>query len=207
MLKKKAGIVFVILGAVLILSALFLFYLNQKENEEAGEEARMALQAVQEAIEARNEAEEMNAADSKEDTELQQEEADTVEIDGYDYVGYLAIPCLGLELPVMEDWSYSKLKIAPCRQAGSVKSDDLVIAGHNYERHFGKLKLLAQGEALTFTDINGQIFEYIVGEVTTLEPTAVDEVLNSEWDLVLYTCTYGGASRVAVGCERISKDE
>lgn len=66
-----------------------------------------------------------------------------VEIDGYYYIGYISIPALGMELPVMSDWSYPQLNISPCRYAGSTKTDDLVIAGHNYTRHFGGIKNLS----------------------------------------------------------------
>ena len=38
-----------------------------------------------------------------------------VEIDGNLYIGYISIPALNKELPVMSTWSYPKLKIAPCR--------------------------------------------------------------------------------------------
>lgn len=35
-------------------------------------------------------------------------------IDGYKYVGFLSLPTLELELPVMADWSEAKLKLSPC---------------------------------------------------------------------------------------------
>ena len=37
----------------------------------------------------------------------------TVEVDGNACIGILSIPDLGLELPVLTDWSYAKLKKAP----------------------------------------------------------------------------------------------
>ena len=40
----------------------------------------------------------------------------TVTIDGYDYIGYVEAPVLGLKLPVMAEWDYDRLKIAPCRR-------------------------------------------------------------------------------------------
>ena len=36
-------------------------------------------------------------------------------IDGYDYIGSLSIPSIGLALPVMQQWSYPGLKITPGR--------------------------------------------------------------------------------------------
>ena len=48
-----------------------------------------------------------------------------VEIDGNEYVGEISIPAIGIDLPVMSEWSYPRLKIAPCRQFGSSRTDDL----------------------------------------------------------------------------------
>ena len=41
------------------------------------------------------------------------------EIEGNGYIGLLEIPALGLSLPVMSEWSYPNLKLAPCRYSGS----------------------------------------------------------------------------------------
>ena len=130
-------------------------------------------------------------------------EMKVVEIDGYGYIGYLEVPDLSLQLPVMAECDYKRLKIAPCRQFCAVGTNDLVIAAHNYDRHFGRLKTLQGGESVTFTDMDGIVTSYEVEKVETLKPTAVDEVQNSDYDLVLYTCTLGGKTRVTVLCNRI----
>ena len=51
------------------------------------------------------------------------------EIDGYSYIGYLSIPTLDLELPIMEEWSYPGLKIAPGRYTGSAYNGSFAICG------------------------------------------------------------------------------
>ena len=129
-------------------------------------------------------------------------ELPSVFVDGYDYVGVLTIPALDLRLPVMQDWSYPKLKIAPCRQYGSSRTNDLVIAAHNYETHFGKIGTLAVGDEVRFTDMDGIDNYYSVQKVEVHDPTDVDAVKNSGHDLVLYTCTYGGKTRIVVFCDR-----
>ena len=212
-MPKKAGIVFVILGAVLILSALLLFLYNQQENEKAGQESEHLAEEVQIIIEER-----VKATEPTISIEIEQEatepvtepvkldpELPVVEIEGYEYVGFLAIPHLVMELPVMSDWDYSRLKISPCRQEGSSRTDDLVIAAHNYKTHFGALKDFQGGEEIHFTDMDGIINFYSVVKVEKLNPQDVMVVLESEHDLVLYTCTYGGSNRIAVFCDRIDK--
>ncbi|MCD8249740.1 MAG: sortase [Lachnospiraceae bacterium] len=128
-----------------------------------------------------------------------------VEIDDYAYIGTLTISRYGLSLPVMSEWSYPGLKIAPGRYQGSVWTDDLIICGHNYERHFGKLKNLEYGDGIVFTDVNGNVFTYQVEEVIILQPTDVEKMVSQEsgeWDLTLFTCTIGGRTRVIVRCSR-----
>lgn len=182
------------LGAMLVLAALSLFVWNQIEAKRAGESADQILAILEEQTEEGN--------DSEESFDAQTEE---LEIDGYQYIGYLSFPSLGLELPVMSDWDYARLKISPCRYAGSVKTDDLVIAAHNYSRHFGPIRNLNRGDAVIFTDVNGTAFGYTVTEVDILTPSDVKEMTAGDYDLTLFTCTYGGQSRVTVRCD--SADE
>lgn len=129
------------------------------------------------------------------------DEMTVVEIDGYGYIGYLHIPDLDLNLPVMSEWDYKRLKIAPCRYFGSTKTNNLVIAAHNYSRHFGKIKNLKPGDKVTFTDMDGTVKEYQVEVTDILSPAAVAEMTSEEYDLTLFTCTYGGQSRVTVRCK------
>ena len=125
------------------------------------------------------------------------------QIDGQTYIGVLEIPALSLTLPVISEWSYPRLKIAPCRYTGSVYMDNMVIAAHNYQSHFGKLGTLSPDDDVTFTDVDGNVFAYKVVEIETLSPYAIEEMTTGDWDLTLFTCTIGGQSRVTVRCERI----
>lgn len=127
----------------------------------------------------------------------------TVEIDGNAYIGTLDIPVLDLSLPVMSDWSYPKLKTAPCRYAGTAYQSGFVIAGHNYRRHFGPLSRLVPGDRVTFTDVDGNRFYYQVAEIQVLEPTAIEAMTSEDWDLSLFTCTLGGQTRLTVRCDKV----
>ena len=125
----------------------------------------------------------------------------TVAVDGSTYVGFLEIPVIKRILPVMDTWSYPNLKIAPCRFVGTVYAHDMIVCAHNYDRHFGLIKTLEEGDKVAFTDVYGDRFYYEVSEVTILQPTDVEEMKDPEdWDLTLFTCTLGGATRVTVRC-------
>jgi len=131
---------------------------------------------------------------------LANDELDTVEIDGTSYIGYLSIPGLDLELPVISEWSYPNLKISPARYRESNQTHGLIIAGHNYSRHFGKLNILSVGDPILFTDIHGTTYHFKVSLIQVLAPDDVEGMLSGDWDLTMFTCTYGGASRVTVRC-------
>ncbi|MGI6743983.1 MAG: sortase [Eubacteriales bacterium] len=126
-----------------------------------------------------------------------------VVLDGSRYIGILDIPSLWLSLPIMGDWNDRNLKLAPCRYSGTVYQDDLVISGHNYKTHFGRLNRISIGDRITFTDIDGNVFEFEVAEVEVLEATAIEDMISSDWQLTLFTCTYDGTTRFTVRCTRI----
>lgn len=125
-----------------------------------------------------------------------------IEADGGVYIGLLKIEALSLELPVSSKLSMEALNNSPARYCGSAYKNNMVIGAHNYYSHFGRLKDLAQGDIVTFTDMNGNCFRYRVTEIDILSAADVAEMTSGEWALTLFTCTVGGASRVAVRCER-----
>lgn len=193
MRKVSPGLVCIVLGVVLLLAAGGLYAYNRYEDAHAGAEAQTVVADLQQKVEAP----EPEAESGPLDPELP-----VVEIDGNEYVGEISIPAIGIDLPVMSEWSYPKLKISPCRQFGSSRTDDLVIAAHNYESHFGKIGTLALGDEVRFTDMDGIENHYMVSAIEVHDPTDVEAVEHSGHDLVLYTCTYGGKTRIVVFCDR-----
>ena len=119
-------------------------------------------------------------------------------IEGKDYIGVLTIPSLELELPVISQWDYAALKVAPCRYSGSLYQNNLIICAHNFATHFGKLKNLRVGDIAIFTDMEENAVTFQMVERETLEPTDLEGMEAGDWDMTLYTCTVGGQSRVTV---------
>lgn len=146
MTKRIIGLVCMLLGALLLAGAGFLLYENHREEAAAGTESAVVLTQLREAL-AEDAQAGATAAPDHDETQTDAPRAmPTLEIDGQAYIGYLELPTLGLTLPVMSDWSYEKLRIAPCRYWGSVYGDSLVILAHNYARHFGGIKDLEIGD-------------------------------------------------------------
>lgn len=190
-------------GLLLIAAALALAAYNVIDAQRAARSAAQALEALSQttAVSAA-EPEQASADDAPAYLADPEMPMPTVSFDGNDYIGRVDIPSLGLSLPVISEWSYPRLKIAPCRYTGSAYLDNLIIAAHNYSSHFGNLNRLNTGDTVTFTDVDGNQFTYAVSLIEDLPGTAIEEMQAGEWDLTLFTCTLGGRSRVTVRCER-----
>ena len=218
-MRKVFGICCIILGICCLLSSLGLIAYNRWEEENAQNASKNMLQDVQENI--LDNKHEENVLKENITEETRQKESDyenapeismdipqempTTQVDGYDCIGVLSIPVLELELPVLTDWSYAKLKIAPCHYFGSCYEKNFVIAAHNYRSHFGRLSELQPKDLILFTDISGTVHCYEVVLLETLPANATEEMVTSGFDLSLYTCTPGGASRVTVRCNAVGK--
>ena len=199
-MRNKRGWPAMMGGLLLIAAALCLTAYNIWDEGHAAAAADSAVRQLDAEI---REAEEAAPPEALPDYVAAPEmEMPTVEIDGHTYIGRLSIPALELSLPVMSDWSYSHLKLSPCRYSGSTYLDNLVIAGHNYRSHFASLPQLQPGDTVTFTDMDGNVFSYAVSSLETLSPYAISDMTSGDWDLTLFTCTVGGQSRLAIRCDQ-----
>ena len=192
---NKLGITAMIIGAVMILGALALVGYNAWEEERASSAIDDLLPKVEQMIEDR--------PDTQASMPSAGNELATVTVDGNTYIGVLTLPSIGIELPVMSTWSYPLLRISPCRYSGSLSGEALVIAGHNYARHFGKLVNMSVGDNVYFTDVNGLVYEFVVIESEPLQKTQIEEMISDDWDLTLFTCDYKARLRIAVRCKLI----
>lgn len=203
-----------ILGAVFLIGALSLFLYNEQEEVRAEQSVVELMPQIREEIQKNQETtrNDPTAPAIPDDLEIPMEYLDPsafemkeVEINGYGYIGYLSIPRLELDLPIMAGWDDRRLRIAPCRYSGSVRGDDLVLMAHNYSKHFGGLSLLKEGDSVVFTDMDGNATHYQVMGLDVLAPNAVEEMTSGTFDLTLFTCTYGGRSRVTVYCDKVKQ--
>lgn len=198
-------------GSLLLAAALLLVGYNLYDEYRAGQTANHVLEALQQQM-PETPSDDLQTPENSilEQTEIPDYvlnpdmEMPTQEIEGNDYIGVLEIPSLGLFLPVMSEWSYSKLKLAPCCYHGSAYTGSLTIAAHNYRTHFGPVRDVSAGTQVFFTDVKGRRFSYEVSAVETIEATAIEDAVSEAWDLTLITCTPSGQARVAVHCIKIN---
>ncbi|MEE1227770.1 MAG: sortase [Lachnospiraceae bacterium] len=192
---KKKGSIFTWIGILFFLAALGLTAYNEWDGWRANQASQKIVRELDKEIPGKPE----NQPGWDENREMP-----TKTINGYKYIGTLYIPKLKLKLPVMASWNYDKLKIAVCRYSGSVYKNNMVIAGHNYARHFSPVKRLPIGTKIVFTDVEGFKYTYNIGWKEVLQPeetkAMVSKGKNEQWDLTLFTCTTGGSSRATMRC-------
>lgn len=191
-MNKKIGLFFIILGTLCLLGSVGLILYNSIEEKNGERYASLLLDEMNQKIN----------DNSIHDNHIESE-MDTINANGYESIGFLSIPILELELPVLNDCDDYKLKIAPCLYYGSYFEKNFVIAAHNYRSHFGRLKELKEKDLILFTDVNGKIYYYEVVLIETFSKYATEEMVTSGFDLSLYTCTVGGKNRVTVRCNKI----
>ncbi len=61
---------------------------------------------------------------------------------------------------------------------------------------------MSLGSDVTFTDVNGVEYDYIVSKIETIAGYDYSGMLSDsdEWDLTLFTCTKGGKNRLTLRC-------
>ena len=193
--NRGRGTVWINAGLLLIAAALFLSAYNEWESHEARDSAQQVIAQLCDAL----------PTEAGEPTTLPdvRREMPVKTINGRDYIGVLSIPSLELELPVISQWDYPALKVAPCRYSGSLYQDNLIICAHNYASHFGKLKELQPGDIVLFTDMDEHVVTFQMVERETLNPMDAEGMEAGDWDLTLFTCTIDGQTRVTIRLERV----
>ena len=194
-MKANRGAVWINAGLLLIAAALFLSAYNAWESHEARDSAQQVIAQLCDEL----------PTEAGEPTTLPdvRREMPVKTINGRDYIGVLSIPSLELELPVISQWDYPALKVAPCRYSGSLYQDNLIICAHNYASHFGKLKELQPGDIVLFTDMDEHVVTFQMVERETLNPMDAEGMEAGDWDLTLFTCTIDGQTRVTIRFERV----
>lgn len=233
MMNRKNGLVFMLVGFLLILSAAGLLLHNRREDDAAGRAAREAALELRLLLKQTSQDSGANEQDGQPAVSapaaacttgpfqenflpaperpeiLAEDRADVykepaVSIDGNAYIGILEVPALQLTLPIMKDWSYRHLKLAPCRYAGEAAGPDFVLAAHNYSTHFGKLPDLPAGEKIIFTDVDQHVYTYEVEALEIVAPEDIAGMTHSGYDLSLFTCDYSGGQRLTLRCRKTS---
>ena len=215
-----------LLGVLLLLAAAGLALHNVKEDQRSSAACAEVMEQIMAIRQEKQEGKQPSAAPEPETTQASRETEEAEETDetgepeelpeipdiydptmtevliyGYPYIGYLSVPDLELALPIISEWSYPRFQIAPCRVSGTVLEKNLVLGAHNYPSHFGRLSQLSRGADIYFTDMDDNAYHYQVADIEILQPNDIELLTAGEYPLTLFTCTYGGKTRVTIRCD------
>lgn len=190
---KTRSIVLILVGSFFLATAFGFWRVNVADSRRAGENAAIVLSQVESLIEARSQiAKEKPSKNS---------EMEFITIDGL--MGTLQLPSLGMEFPIQSDYSLWALETAPCRYQGeNGEIERLVICGHNYSTHFGRLKEMPLGEEITIINMDGTKYTFSISSVKIIAATDFEAFQTGEWDMALFTCTVGAINRIVLFCQR-----
>ena len=182
----------IILGILCILLSITLYIKNKYQELDTGKKSKEILDIIETKI---------NVSDKE---EIKSNTEDLVlNISGYDYIGVISILSLNIKLPIMHETDYDRLAISPCKYYGNINTNDLVLCAHDYVNQFGKISNLKEDDIVIITDVLGNNYVYKVVLTEELNPTDITNMIDSPFDLTLYTCSYGALKRITVRCNRI----
>ena len=208
--RQKRGCLLVLLGLSLVLTAMGLHLVKEQQDALAGENAQVLLQYLdlsrstpsEPAAPVETVHPEVDKSTGTPDETVPEEPEIPIKTHmGYNMIGTIQIPSLEINLPVLSDWSYALLGLAPSRYSGPAAGANFIVMGHNYNSHFTPLHWIDLGADVVFTDAVGKTYSYQVAEIIRVHKNE-EEKLASPYPLSLFTCTDSGQKRIVVRCEK-----
>lgn len=179
---KKVAIVVVII-AVIIIGIAFAVYMigKEKENEQANSNNTNTVQ------------------------EPPVEEGMPSVYEGYSVLGELLIDKIEYSGYVLDSTESSAMEKGPVKLYGVNANEDgnLCIVGHNYDEIFKRLSELKVDDNFTLIDRSEMGQNYVVKEVTEVEPTDLNSLMpvQGKKQVTLITCIEGSTKRLVVRAE------
>ncbi len=123
----------------------------------------------------------------------------------------LKIPKLGIDYPVLSDWSEELLKISLNKYWGPNGPNEVgnyCIVGHNYKsgKMFGNLPAIANGDIIELTDLKGRMVKYAVYDRYQVKPedtACTSQLTGGRKELTLITCKEYGTERLVVKAREV----
>ena len=121
----------------------------------------------------------------------------------FEIIGKIKIPKLNVEKYILGETSTKSLKASVTKVCGPEINEigNFCIAGHNYNKIFGKIKTLKKNDKIILTDVNGNNTIYQIYDIYKTSPkdvSCLNQETNSEKEITLITCTAGATKRVIV---------
>lgn len=195
MKNKLYNIILIILGIVLlvVITLIAIKYgrnqINEKDLHSVVDEVKTQIEQV---------------GYDKEQKEVQ------VEYKGYNVVGIISIPAIGIEYPILDTTNEKTMKVAITKFWGNDVNElgNFTMAGHNNKdgTMFGKTKRLNIGDKIEMTDLTGRIIEYEIFDQYLIDPddvSCVKSVKENTREVTLITCANGRSNRLITKAREI----
>lgn len=122
---------------------------------------------------------------------------------GFEIIGKIKIPKLNVEKYILSETSSKSLKVSVAKVCGPQinKIGNFCIAGHNYNKVFGKIKTLEKNDQIILTDVYGSSTTYQIYNKYKISPkdiSCLNQNTENEKEITLITCTAGATKRVII---------
>ena len=133
-----------------------------------------------------------------------------LEYNGYNVVGIINIPKLGIEFPILDITNDDSMKVSVTKFWGNNVNDigNFTIVGHNNldGTMFSNTKKLKIGDEIILTDLSGKTLRYRIFDKYIIEPNDVsctESVNKDQREVTLITCTNGRRNRLVIKANEI----
>ncbi len=126
----------------------------------------------------------------------------TLSIDGIDFVGLLEIPRYDSALPVCADWGTPSKY--PCQFYGSIYDRTMQIGGTSQEGQYDFYREISVGDAIYFTDMEGNRYTYSVTDVRYEKNADQAALRQKESSLTLFIKNIYAFEYIVIFCDVLS---
>ena len=134
-----------------------------------------------------------------------QKNADKVYMEGYEVMGTIKIPKIGIEYPVLSEVTKKSLEtsVAILYGVGLNEPGNTTIVGHNYRNglFFSNNQKLKKGDTIDITDQSGQTITYIIYDIYMTTPNDAEYMerdTEGAREISLSTCNDDSSKRLII---------
>lgn len=188
----RAIFIILLLGAIVIIALIAMEQWKSMENEKENQEVIETFSNV----------------------EIQ--DSETVQLNGYDVIGIVTIPKIDIQYPILAIETSNPEETKEPMRYGIVKYwgenvndyGNLSIAGHNNYNGtmFGKTKNLKIGDIVELTDLTKTTMQYEIYDIFVTDPNDVSILATNDEtirEVTLITCTNGNRERLILKAKQI----
>lgn len=181
-----------LIAFIIVLGLIIAKYFNSQKNEELNQETVETF------------------------SNINTQENEKIEMQGYEVIGIVKIPKINLEYPILNietsnpEETKAPMKISIVKYWGGKVNEygNLSIAGHNNHNGtmFGKTKNLEIGDIVELTDLEKRTIQYEIYDKFVTDPNDVSILAtkdNSVREVTLITCTNGNKNRLILKAREI----